>query len=410
MNKSAHHSSWRWIPSLYFAEGLPYAIIISVSVVMYKNLEVSNSAIALYTSWFYLPWVIKPLWSPLVDLTRSKRWWIIAMQTLLGIGFGVVSFFIPTSFFLQTTIAMLWLMAFCSATHDIAADGFYMLAQNADQQKFFVGVRNIFYRIAMVVAQGVIVMSAGILCRLTNSMTTAWSLIFVGIAVLMLLLAVYHYFQLPKAKSDAQPTDRTTADIFISFFQKKNIIVAIAFILLYRLGEAQLSKMAAPFMLDATMAGGLSLSNEEVGLIYGTIGVIALLIGGLVGGVVAARDGLKKWLWPMILAMNVPNIVYVVMAIVQPTNFVTICSAVAIEQLGYGFGFTAFTLFLIHFSDGKYKTAHYALCTGLMALGMMLPGMISGWVEEQLGYQMFFVYVLICCVPGMILARWIEVE
>lgn len=403
-------SPWRWIPSLYFAEGLPYAIIINVSVVMYKNLGISNAEMAMYTSWFYLPWVIKPLWSPFVDLCKTKRWWIVAMQTLLSVGFAAVAFLIPTSFFFQSTIAVMWLMAFASATHDIAADGFYMLAQNEEQQSFFVGVRNIFYRVAMVVGQGVMVMAAGALCRKTGSMATAWSLIFAAAAVLFLLIVIYHKFQLPHAASDTVNERGSMRDIFVSFFRKDGILPALAFILLYRFGEAQLGKMSAPFLLDDTSVGGLAMSNEQVGVIYGTAGVLALLAGGLVGGIAVAKRGLRSWLWPMILAMNVPNLVYVVLSLAQTNDFFVVCSAVVLEQFGYGFGFTAFTLFIIQFSQGEYKTAHYALCTGLMALGMMLPGMISGYVQEILGYTSFFVYVLICCVPGIVCASFIKIH
>ncbi|MBP5420015.1 MAG: MFS transporter [Bacteroidales bacterium] len=403
-------SSWRWVPSLYFAEGLPYAVIISVSIVMYKNLGVSNADIALYTSWFYLPWVIKPLWSPFVDLCKTKRWWIIIMQTVMSIGFAAVAFLIPTSFFFQATIAVLWLMAFASATHDIAADGFYMLAQDEQQQSFFVGVRNIFYRVAMIVGQGFMVMMAGVLSRINGSMAVAWSLIFVAISLLFVLLVVYHKLQLPRAESDTEKESGSTRDIFVSFFRKPNILPVIAFILLYRLGEAQLTKMSAPFLLDDISKGGLAMNNEQVGAIYGTFGVLALLAGGLVGGIAAAKNGLKRWLRPMIMAMNLPNIVYVALAWIQTSNFFVVSSAVVLEQFGYGFGFTAFTLFIIQFSQGEYKTAHYALCTGLMALGMMLPGMISGFVQEALGYSSFFLYVLLCCIPGIVCAAFIKIR
>lgn len=376
---------------------------------MYKNLGVSNGLIALYTSWFYLPWVIKPLWSPFVDLNKTKRWWIIAMQTILAVGFAAVAFLIPTTFFLQSTIAVMWLMAFASATHDIAADGFYMLAQSEEEQSFFVGVRNIFYRIAMVLGQGVMVMAAGALCKLSGSMFTAWSIVFAAVAVLFVLIVFYHRYALPHVDSDDNSKRGETIDIFITFFRKENIVATIAFILLYRLGEAQLSKMAAPFLLDDIEVGGLAMSNEQVGLIYGTVGVVALLAGGLLGGIVVARQGLRKWLWPMVLSMNVPNVVYVGLALIQTSNFWVVCSAVALEQFGYGFGFTAFTLYLIQFSKGEYKTAYYALCTGFMALGMMLPGMISGYMQEALGYEMFFIYVLLCCLPGMIIIKWLKV-
>ena len=401
---------WRWVPSLYFAEGLPYVIIITVSVIMYKNLGISNADIALYTSWFYLPWVIKPLWSPAVDLLKTKRWWVVTMQFLLGVGFACIAFLIPTSFFWQGTLALLWLMAFCSSTHDIAADGFYMIAQDESDQSFFVGVRNIFYRVAMVLGQGVLVMVAGYLSHCVDGMKAAWSIVFGVVGVMLLVISFYHLFSLPKTNEEMTRSLGSVRDLFASFFKKKGIVVAMLFILLYRLGEAQLSKIASPFLLDSQEDGGLGLDNEHVGFIYGTIGVIALLSGGLMGGFVVARDGLKRWLWPMIFAMNVPNIVYVFLAFTQITNLFVVSSCVALEQLGYGFGFTAFTLYLIHFSQGEYKTAHYALCTGFMALGMMLPGMVSGFVQEALGYDMFFVYVIVCCIPGMVVAKWLSID
>lgn len=410
MVKLSNKLGWRWIPSLYFAEGLPYAIIITVSVIMYKNLGISNADIALYTSWFYLPWVIKPLWSPFVDLLKSKRWWIISMQTLLGAGFAGVAFLIPTSFFFQSTVALLWLMAFSSATHDIAADGYYMLAQDESDQSFFVGVRNIFYRVAMVVGQGLLVMTAGLLDKITGNIYNAWSIVFFIIAITLLAIAAYHKFTLPQADEDSPKDISRIGDLFTSFFKKKGIIATMLFILLYRLGESQLTKIAAPFLLDSHDVGGLGMDNERVGLLYGTIGVIALLIGGLLGGFVSARNGLKKWIWPMALAMNIPNVVYVYLATAQPDQFWIVCSAVAVEQFGYGFGFTAFTLYLIQFSQGPYKAAHYALCTGFMALGMMLPGMISGFVQEALGYKMFFIYVLLCCIPGMMVIKWLQIK
>lgn len=387
-------------------------IITVVSVVMYKNLGVSNSGIAFFTSWFYLPWVVKPLWSPLVDLVRTKRWWIIATQTILAVGFAAVAFLLPTTFFLQGTVAVFWLLAFASATHDIAADGYYMIAQDDNDQSFFVGVRNIFYRVAMVIGQGLLVMLAGVLSSVMGDVAVAWMVSLLIVAGLIMVLAIYHRFSLPRENAVVK-TDSSMENVkglFTSFFRKKKVGVSLLFILLYRLGEAQLGKMSSPFLLDSTEAGGLAMSNEQVGFIYGTVGVIALLAGGLLGGLLAARDGLKRWLWPMVLAMNVPNLVYVFLAATQISNFYVVLSCVALEQLGYGFGFTAFTLYLIQFAQGEYKTAHYALCTGFMALGMMLPGMVSGYVEEALGYSMFFVYVLICCIPGMLLVRWLDIK
>lgn len=400
---------WSWIPTLYFAEGLPYVLVMTVSVIMYKNLGISNAEIAFYTSWLYLPWVIKPFWSPFVDLLKTKRWWITSMQLLIGAGLAGIAFFLPTTFFFQATLAVFWLMAFSSATHDIAADGFYMLALNESEQSLFVGIRNIFYRIATITGQGLLIVLAGMLEKWTGNIPYAWSLVFFVCAGLFIAIGLYHSYQLPKPTTDKGASLGSLGNLFKTFFQKKGIVLSLAFILLYRLGEAQLAKLASPFLLDKPEMGGLNLSTEQVGIIYGTIGVIALLIGGIVGGIVASKHGLKKWLWYMVAAMNVPNLVYVYLAFVQPENFWIISSCVAIEQLGYGFGFTAFMLYLIYVAQGPYQTAHYAICTGFMALGMMLPGMIAGWLQEMMGYDWFFIWVCLCTIPGIILAGFLPI-
>lgn len=404
-----YRNPWSWIPTLYFAEGLPYVLVMTVSVIMYKNLGISNAEIAFYTSWLYLPWVIKPFWSPFVDLLKTKRWWITSMQLLIGAGLAGIAFFLPTTFFFQATLAVFWLMAFSSATHDIAADGFYMLALNESEQSLFVGIRNIFYRIATITGQGLLIVLAGMLEKWTGNIPYAWSLVFFVCAGLFIAIGLYHSYQLPKPTTDKGASLGSLGNLFKTFFQKKGIVLSLAFILLYRLGEAQLAKLASPFLLDKPEMGGLNLSTEQVGIIYGTIGVIALLLGGIVGGIVASKHGLKKWLWYMVAAMNVPNLVYVYLAFVQPENFWIISSCVAIEQLGYGFGFTAFMLYLIYVAQGPYQTAHYAICTGFMALGMMLPGMIAGWLQEMMGYDWFFIWVCLCTIPGIILAGFLPI-
>ena len=400
---------WSWIPTLYFAEGLPYVLVMTVSVIMYKNLGISNTEIAFYTSWLYLPWVIKPFWSPFVDLLKTKRWWITTMQLLIGAGLAGIAFFLPTTFFFQATLAVFWLMAFSSATHDIAADGFYMLALNESEQSLFVGIRNIFYRIATITGQGLLIVLAGMLEKWTGNIPYAWSLVFFVCAGLFIAIGLYHSYQLPKPTTDKGASLGSLGNLFKTFFQKKGIVLSLAFILLYRLGEAQLAKLASPFLLDNPEMGGLNLSTEQVGIVYGTIGVIALLTGGIIGGIVASKHGLKKWLWYMVAAMNVPNLVYVYLAFVQPQNFWIISSCVAIEQLGYGFGFTAFMLYLIYVAQGPYQTAHYAICTGFMALGMMLPGMVAGWLQSLMGYDWFFVWVCLCTIPGIILAGFLPI-
>lgn len=421
--KKAERNPWAWIPSLYFAEGLPYVIVMTVSVIMYKRLDISNSDIALYTSWLYLPWVIKPLWSPVVDVLKTKRWWIVVMQLTLGVGLAGVAFTIPAPDFFRWSLAFLWLLAFSSATHDIAADGFYMMGLNQHDQSYFIGIRNTFYRLAMLSGQGLLVILAGYLekCSLfgeTENISIAWSITFFILAGLFIFFWLVHFVILPHPKEDQSTGERILfskviaeiGETFASFFRKENIGIAIAFILLYRLGESQLVKLAAPFLLDTAENGGLGLTTAQIGLVYGTIGMLSLTIGGILGGIVSARWGLKSTIWIMAIMMNVPNLVYVYLSYVLPSSFISVAVSVAIEQFGYGFGFTAFMLFMIMISEGKHKTAHYALCTGFMALGMMLPGMVSGWLQELLGYQHFFVWVMICTIPGFVLIKFLKID
>ena len=351
-------SPWNWIPTLYFAEGLPYVAVMTLSVIMYKRLDVSNTDIALYTSWLYFPWVIKPLWSPFVDLIKTKRWWIWIMQVLIGGGMAGIAFVLPGDFFFQATLAFFWVMAFCSATHDIAADGFYMLGLNEEQQAFFIGIRNTCYRIAMITGQGLLVMLAGWLEKSTGHIPMAWSLVFFVMAGIFIALALWHKFILPKPSSDKQRSGVTIHSIwkefvqtFSSFFSKKGIIPALLFMLTYRLGESQLVKLASPFLLDQPEKGGLGLSTGQVGFVYGTIGVIALLLGGIAGGIAISKHGLKRWIWPMALAISLPNLVYLYLAYAQTDNFAIINTCVAIEQFGYGFGFTGYTMYLMLFPD-----------------------------------------------------------
>ncbi len=602
--KSIQKSPWAWVPSLYFAQGIPYVIVMTVSVIMYKRMGISNADIALYTSWLYLPWVIKPLWSPVVDLLRTKRWWIVIMQVLVGAGLAGVAFSIPVPDFFQYTLAFFWLLAFSSATHDIAADGFYMLALKEHEQAYFIGIRSTFYRIAMITGQGLLIILAGFFETYTglepvqfsvtarpglpaevsmpefgddastdekslvvssenimvstqkvdpekiDSLKTwasqenlehgfvmpekekeivkdtwfsntvsgpladklksvfgreevsvdgvdpgniaivglrlskepeedeevvvntgirrgdesiklvegerivfdasnidktawiviqldpkleeqssayyeirsgniplAWSITFMVLAALFLIFFVYHRFFLPRPVSDKGIIHGEGENVFTeffatfkSFFSKRNIGPALAFLLLFRLGESQIVKLASPFMLDAREIGGLGLTTGDVGLIYGTIGILALTFGGILGGLVASKKGLKYWLWPMALAMNIPNLVFVYLSYTTPQSMWLISGSVALEQFGYGFGFTAYMLYMIYFSDGKHKTAHYAICTGLMALGMMLPGMISGWIQEIVGYQNFFIWVMLCTIPGFIILKFLKID
>lgn len=605
-------SPWLWVPSLYYAEGIPYIIVMTVSVIMYKRMGISNTDIALYTSWLYLPWVIKPLWSPVVDLLRTKRFWIVTMQLIIGAGLGGVALTIPVSDFFQYTLAFFWLLAFSSATHDIAADGFYMLGLSKHDQAFYVGVRSTFYRLAMITGQGLLIILAGfiesnsglesvdlqvtanpniemvqiihpdslelqsdnteqrvriypekmeIAAKLrpkaevdsmvhfayewnilnghaareetlaearsgeswwtrtvsrnvehflrknfgqevrkttgdfrgnigvvyfylnkqpeageeivvnfgrsggdksinllgtpaigsrvvfnqsnwnkpalaviqldpklkkisgaefqaqSGNIPLAWMVTFMVIAGLFLLFFVYHKFMLPNPASDkpvllekSSGFIKEFVNTFVLFFKKEKIGVILGFLLLYRMGEAQLVKLAAPFLLDAQEMGGLALTTGEVGFVYGTIGLLFLTVGGLLGGYVASKQGLKFWLWYMIIAINLPDAVYIYLAYALPENFLIINICVAIEQFGYGFGFTAYMLYMIYVSEGDHKTAHFAITTAFMALGMMIPGMFSGWLQEIIGYRHFFIWVMIATIPGFLILPFIPLD
>lgn len=408
---------WWWIPTLYFAEGLPYMAVMTISTVMYKCLGIGNTEIAFYTAWLYLPWVIKPFWSPFVDIIRSKRWWVLAMQWAIAIAMASIAFALPASGFFQATLALFWLMAFASATHDIAADGFYMLALTEHQQSLFVGIRSLFYRISMVVGQGALVVVAAFVSDAWAQPKAGWIVVFGILAAFFALVASYHSFALLRPAADAMRSPRSRGEVlreftetFVAFFRKPQVGVALTFMLLYRLPEAQLVKMITPFMLDPTESGGLGLTPDQVGLVYGTIGVIGLMLGGIVGGVAAARRGLRYWLHPMAWSMSLTCLTFVYLAVAQPSAIWEIYLCVFVEQFGYGFGFTAYMLYLIYFSAGRFKTAHYSICTGFMALGMMLPGMAAGWITDHFSYVAFFIWTMVCCVATIGVCYLIHVD
>lgn len=411
MNNPGKKSPWIWIPSLYMTEGVPYIVIIVVSVIMYKKLGVSNSDIGLYTSLLYLPWVIKPIWSPIVDLIGTKRKWFLSMQFLLALVFVGVGLNTSGSSFFFMTLAFFWMGAFASATNDIASDGMYLIALKPEQQSFFVGLRGTFYRIGMITGQGLIVMIAGYLETSLGDTGKAWSWTMIIVGALMLVLTAINYLSTPKVEEEATETTKREANfaqVFSTFFTKKNIGISLAFVLLYRLGESQLVKMASPFLLEERQTGGLGLTTSEVGFLYGTIGVIALLAGGILGGIAISRHGLGKWMIPMALSLNLPNLLYIALAHFQPESIFYAGTVVVVEQFGYGFGFAAYMIFLIYLAEGLFKTSHYALATGFMAMGMMLPGMLSGFIQEWLGYTGFFIWVGIAMIPALAIAALVK--
>lgn len=415
-----------WVPSLYFAEALPYMVVMALSTVMYTNMGLSNTETALYTSWLYLPWVIKPVWSPLVDSLKTKRWWILAMQILMGASLAGVALTLQTEMWLKLSLALFWLMAFSSATHDIAADGFYIIGLSEKEQAFYVGWRSTFYRIGTIFCQGGLVFLAGVMQQ-EHASGMAWGITLGLAGMIMLALALWHTITLPKGKEGAEKpkntemhkstgiSDNIIRGIALSFretvavfLRKKGVGHAILFMLLFRFPEAQLAKMAQPFMLRGTEEGGLALATETVGVAYGTIGVIGLLLGGILGGWLVSRNGLKKWWWPMIAAISLPDAVYIYLAMAQPASLWTINSCVAVEQFGYGFGFTAYMLFLVYFSKGERSTSVFSICTAFQALGMMLPGMIAGYLADQWGFANFFWWVMACCLVTVIVSALVK--
>ena len=417
MNHTKNISPWAWVPTLYFAQGIPYFIVNNISVMMFTKMGVPNGEMALFTSLLYLPWTIKPFWSPFVDIIKTKRWWTLSMQILMSVAFILLTLSIPRpdeatmaagttpiSMF-SITLMLFIITAFASATHDIAADGFYMLGLTPHQQAFFVGIRSTFYRFATIAGQGLLIMLAGWLEEMTGRTSYAWSITFFTLAGCLLALWLYHSFVLPCPDQDCpsvarQGEARSILTDFLltfrSFFQKEQALTAILFMLLYRLPEAQLAKMGIPFLLDPVEQGGLGMTTAQIGFAQGTLGIVGLTLGGILGGIAVARHGLRRWLWPMVWAISLPDIVYVYLSYAQPDNLIIVNSCIFVEQFGYGFGFTAYMLYLIYFANGTHKTSHYAICTAFMALGMMLPGMIAGWMQETLGYQLFFIWIMVC--------------
>lgn len=436
---------WAWVPSLYFAEGIPYFVVNVISVTLFKRLGMSNGDLALYTSLLYLPWVIKPLWSPVVDVFKSKRWWILVMQAIITVSFALLALSVSPDVF-GLSLVIFYVIAFASATHDIAADGFYMLALGEQEQSLFVGIRSTFYRISSVFGQGVIVVVAGLLEERMGSIPSAWKVTLLLCGALFALLTLWHCRSLPKVErnlagvhdSDRKATDAGTMEakaadempepsvpvggksavhkggwgdmwrVWKTFFMKDGVWLALAFMLLYRLPEALSVKMLTPFLLDPPEAGGLGLSTAQSGLVYGTAGVIALTIGGILGGVYAARKGLRKSMWIMALSLALPCAVYLFLALVQPEQMWIVYACVVLDQFGYGFGFTAYMLYMMKFAEGEFVTSHYAICTAFMALSMMIPGLFAGWMQEALGYVGFFIIVMICCLATVFVTLFVR--
>lgn len=437
--KAENRNAWAYVPTTYFAEGLPYMIVNSLAVIIFKKMGVSNTETAAWTSLLYLPWVIKMLWGPLMESYSTKRNWIAWTQALMAAGLAAAALSLKTPYFLYLATACFMVIAFLSATHDIAVDGFYMLSMDDKKQAFFIGIRSFFYRVAMLSCTGGLVVLAGRIEKSTGDIQNSWTQVLLLAAAIMGLLAVYHKVFLPYPAVD-KPDESKAGQlaefgrIFAAYFKLENVGLGLAFILTYRFGEAMLLKLTAPFMLDAAADGGLGLATSDVGVIYGTIGLASLIIGGLLGGWIISRYGLRRTIWPLAFMLNAPDLVYVYMAYAKPAlQYITlhlpqfwplgwilpaslnlpagpIPALVALEQFGYGLGTTAFMFFMITLTGEKYKTAHFAISTGIMALGMMLPGFISGKLQDLVGYPKFFIIVCLATLPGMLLIPFLKLK
>ena len=404
MKANNHISPWVWVPTLYLAEGIPYFLVTSISVTLFAQLGVPNSEMALFTSLIAFPWVVKPLWSPFVDVLKTKRWWVLVMQLLMAMTVALLAWLAPQG---QFTIALILftITAFCSATHDIAADGYYMIALSEHDQSAYVGLRSTFYRIANIFCQSILLMIVGWLQKHTD-IATSWTYALLLCSGLLALMALWHVWKMPRVEVTGYGLRvtgvlREVGQVFLEFFKKPGIALALCFMLIYRLPEALLLKLCNPFFLATQEQGGLGITVDTIGEITG-VGVILMLLGGIGGGIWASRTGLKKAIIPMALCLTLPCIVYVYFAQYQPTAFWILCTCVGFEQLGYGLGYTACMLYMIHVADGAYKTAHFSICTAFMFLGLMLPGMVAGYIQEAVGYLGFFWIVMACCIPSII--------
>ena len=413
---------WFWVPTLYFLEGIPYFLVNNISMVMFNQMGVPNGKMSFFTTLLYFPWALKFLWAPFVDLIKTKRWWFLTMQFLM-LGLAVLTILaIPqpdpatiaamgteVKLFTGVLIAFI-IMAFASATHDIAADGFYMLALKPGVQAEMIGWRSVFYRLSNVFCNSALLVVPGLIYdwtkeQGTENMPFAWQVTMGITAAIFLLMAIWHVFATPRPDTDKPNAETSVKDIitgfgkaFATYFTKPALWVAILFMLLYRLPEGFLMKMIYPFLLGTRESGGLGMTMQELGVVYGGIGVVFLLLGGILGGYFISRIGLKKSFWWMALAMTLPCLSFVYLSVYTPENMVNIAIAIAIEQIGYGFGFTAYMMYMMYFSDGEFKTSHYAICTSFMALSMILPGLVAGYIQEAIGYQNFFWMVISCSV------------
>lgn len=420
-NSPSRHP-FTWVPSLYLAESLPFSAVMLISVIMFKEMGLTDSQITLYTGWLGLPWVVKPIWSPIIDNFKTKRWWIVNMQFVMGIALALVAFTLPTQFWLKGCLAIFMVIAFASATHDISADGFYIIGLSGKEQELYVGVRNTFYRIGMVIGQGGLVLLAGVmqegyLGSAVQSVEMSWAIVFAIVGTLMLFLCLCHSFVLPKVEKSVHENfsfSEQAHEFLLTlkvFLTKPHLVSALCFILLFRLPEGLLTKIVPLFLTRTAAEGGLAMSDTDFGLIYGTLGVIGLLLGGLIGGWCVSRWGLKRCLWPLVFCITLPDAVYVYLSYFPTSDLWLVGVYVCIEQIGYGLGFAAYTLYLVTFSRGERSTAVFSICTAGQYLGgVMLPGMVSGLISDNVGYQKFFLVIMLLCLVTFAVTAFVKIE
>lgn len=407
-NKKAKPSFW--VPSLYFSMGVPISIVTVVSAIMYKNLGVSNSEIALHTGLMYLPWAIKPFWAPLVDVYKTKRFFVLFTQFAAAVMLGCVAISLPLNSFMPLTLAFFWVIGFLSSTHDIAADGVYISNLNKVDQAKWIGAQGIFWSGAKVLSAGVLVSFTGYLHDAKAfTWVESWMFVMIVLGVLMLVLAVWHIKFLPNKEAETARTDTNInllasyADVFKNLMQKKNIVIMLLFSFFYRFGEGFIEKIGPLFMLDSLEIGGLGINNVDLGYINGTYGTVSFIVGAFLGGLFASKIGLKRSLFIMCLALNVPNVTYVYLSYFQPESIEFISWIVVLEKFGYGIGSVGNMLYMMQqISPGKYKTAHYALASGLYGLCMMLTGAVSGVIQESVGYQSYFMIAMLASIPSFV--------
>jgi MFS transporter, PAT family, beta-lactamase induction signal transducer AmpG len=412
---SMNKKPWFWVPSTYYMEGFPGVMIMLVLGIMYKNFGLSNTKITLYTGMLVMPWVIKPLWASLIDVYMTKRWWIYMMEIFVGCLFIVMAFVVKTPNYFLLSIAVAWAIAFLSSSHDIATDGFYLMELNPSQQSFFVGIQSASYNIGKITATGLIVMLCGLLYKQTQNYFTAWSFGLIVAGGVCIAIGLYHRFILPKDEKKERKSLKQAVleffEVYVDFIKLKGLIMAILFLFFYKLGESMISSILPLFLVGPISEGGLGLTNTFTGLAYGTVAPLAIILGGFLGGYSIYRKGFRYWIWWMLLAENIPNAVYIILAHYQIQSQTVILSCIAFEQFCFSFGYSAYFVFIYYMlRDSKFKTAHYAFFAGVMLLGIMIPKMISGWIQELTGYENFFIFIMFLIIPAAIVIRYLKMN